>query len=530
MAAVASLPMTQAFGGFARTSLVPTAHVATRTSLAPKGRLCSCRIHSPSGCNCGKCQVSSSLALHKKSCGCSKCRNGRNVMLQMSEEPAAEPVAEAEPAAEPKAPAAKIPLEEFAVGQLVTGTVKSIASYGAFVDFGSTTDALLHVSNLRREFVSNVEDVVKRGDEIQVRIISMDTSKGQVGISLKDLDGSGPPPRQQRGGGGGRQKRDAEKSKTLRVISSSNYDRKQFVEGQVVSTPEFGAFVKVDASLFTLYDKPLYGEKEKEQLDDDEEDGGMDFAVYSLNDEEENSEEMLQLQAMAKGYYDQADEEDQDDEEEDPDEMMPLDEDDKVMRTYDAADMELVDLNEDDTSIMDEMSEGAEEQPEEDTKDIAAETETKEENAEPKPIESTITGFLEGLVHISQMSTDRVESVESFCKVGDTVQVRIKSTENGKLSLTMIDPENDPDFMRLLDFDLEASGDDGFNDFDDYVGGDFRAEDLQAFERDGSEGKYEVEDLGPFKNTFIMKPKQKSRKQKLAEREAERKAALGLEP
>merc|ERR1711976_374394 len=76
------------------------------------------------------------------------------------------------------------PISELEVGSYVDGTVKTITSYGAFVDIGAATDALLHVSRLSNEFVSNVEDVVKAGDKVNVRIAAIDAEKGQVAISM----------------------------------------------------------------------------------------------------------------------------------------------------------------------------------------------------------------------------------------------------------------------------------------------------------------------------------------------------------
>merc|ERR1712241_916739 len=82
-----------------------------------------------------------------------------------------------------KKPAGK-DLSEFSEGSTVKGTVKSLASYGAFVDVGATTDGLLHVSQLSTEFVSDVSDIVKEGQEVQVRIVKIDSVKGQIGLSM----------------------------------------------------------------------------------------------------------------------------------------------------------------------------------------------------------------------------------------------------------------------------------------------------------------------------------------------------------
>jgi small subunit ribosomal protein S1 len=64
------------------------------------------------------------------------------------------------------------------------GTVKRIELYGAFVDIGVGQDALLHISQLGKANVRNVEDVVKTGEEIAVFVLKVDPSAGRVQLSL----------------------------------------------------------------------------------------------------------------------------------------------------------------------------------------------------------------------------------------------------------------------------------------------------------------------------------------------------------
>jgi len=143
-----------------------------------------------------------------------------------------------------KKPAGK-DLSEFSEGSMVKGTVKSIASYGAFVDIGAATDGLLHVSQLSAEFVSDVNDVVSEGQEVEVRIVKIDSGKGQIGLSLmtEEEAASSKPSRPAKRGG----RRD-DSSAVLGALSEKGWDATVMVEGTVVSTVDFGAFVKVDAS------------------------------------------------------------------------------------------------------------------------------------------------------------------------------------------------------------------------------------------------------------------------------------------
>tara|TARA_Y100000385_G_scaffold26853_1_gene25503 strand:- start:6713 stop:8839 length:2127 start_codon:yes stop_codon:yes gene_type:complete len=72
-------------------------------------------------------------------------------------------------------------------GETYKGKVKSIMPYGAFVGIAPNTDGLLHVSELAWERVENVEDVLKEGQEIEVKLISIDPKSGKLKLSRKVL-------------------------------------------------------------------------------------------------------------------------------------------------------------------------------------------------------------------------------------------------------------------------------------------------------------------------------------------------------
>lgn len=119
----------------------------------------------------------------------------------------------------------------------IAGTVRSVMPYGAFVTLPDGNDGLLHISQISDTFTSNVEDLVKPGDEVQVRVIKVDMDKKQVALSMKDPSAK-PPPRQQRGGSG------VNKKEILKELAGK-YDEKTFVPGTVSSIMDFGAFVKL---------------------------------------------------------------------------------------------------------------------------------------------------------------------------------------------------------------------------------------------------------------------------------------------
>jgi len=164
-----------------------------------------------------------------------------------------------------KPPRKGTPLSELQVGASVEGKIKATTAYGAFVDIGAMTDALLHVSRLSDNFVAKVEDIVKAGDTVTVRIVSVDAEKNQIAVSMKSEEAEAKSAaareqrstraanpeaslarrkeRPQRSGGD----RDAQAA-TVAALLESGFDSDKMIEGEVVSTLDFGAFVRFDAS------------------------------------------------------------------------------------------------------------------------------------------------------------------------------------------------------------------------------------------------------------------------------------------
>ena len=73
------------------------------------------------------------------------------------------------------------------VGDVYTGTVRSVMPYGAFVNIGKGTDGLLHISEIKWERVENVEDVLKEGDKVEVKLTEIDAKSGKLRLSRKVL-------------------------------------------------------------------------------------------------------------------------------------------------------------------------------------------------------------------------------------------------------------------------------------------------------------------------------------------------------
>jgi small subunit ribosomal protein S1 len=75
-------------------------------------------------------------------------------------------------------------LDDLKPGMALKGTVKRLELYGAFVDVGVGHDGLLHISQLGKANVRNVEDVVKAGDEVTVYVMKVDKAAGRLAVSL----------------------------------------------------------------------------------------------------------------------------------------------------------------------------------------------------------------------------------------------------------------------------------------------------------------------------------------------------------
>ncbi|EAF1702142.1 polyribonucleotide nucleotidyltransferase [Listeria monocytogenes] len=77
-------------------------------------------------------------------------------------------------------------VREVEVGEVYTGKVRHIEKFGAFVELFKGTDGLVHISELAHERVGKVEDILKLGDEVTVKVIEVD-QQGRVNLSRKAL-------------------------------------------------------------------------------------------------------------------------------------------------------------------------------------------------------------------------------------------------------------------------------------------------------------------------------------------------------
>jgi uncharacterized protein len=78
-------------------------------------------------------------------------------------------------------------VEDLRIGMELPGIVTNITNFGAFVDIGVKQDGLVHISNIRNEYVKNPADVLKLHQHVKVKVISVDLVKKRIGLSMKEL-------------------------------------------------------------------------------------------------------------------------------------------------------------------------------------------------------------------------------------------------------------------------------------------------------------------------------------------------------
>ncbi|QNK86577.1 MULTISPECIES: 30S ribosomal protein S1 [Sporosarcina] len=76
-------------------------------------------------------------------------------------------------------------LDNLKEGEVLEGTVQRLATFGAFIDIGGI-DGLVHISQLSHDHIEKVSDVLKEGDKVNVKILSIDRDSERISLSIKD--------------------------------------------------------------------------------------------------------------------------------------------------------------------------------------------------------------------------------------------------------------------------------------------------------------------------------------------------------
>jgi small subunit ribosomal protein S1 len=115
-------------------------------------------------------------------------------------------------------------MEHLAEGAVLTGTVKNLTDYGAFVDLGGI-DGLLHITDMSWGRLTHPRDLVNVGDEIQVKVLKFDKDKQRVSLGFKQLT---PDPW---------------------LDAAERYPVGAKVHGRVLSVTDYGAFVELEQGI-----------------------------------------------------------------------------------------------------------------------------------------------------------------------------------------------------------------------------------------------------------------------------------------
>ncbi|MDZ5472058.1 S1 domain-containing post-transcriptional regulator GSP13 [Bacillus sp. 31A1R] len=75
--------------------------------------------------------------------------------------------------------------EKIEVGSVIKGKVTGIQPYGAFVALDENTQGLVHISEVTHGFVKDINEHLKVGDEVNVKVLSVDEAAGKIGLSIR---------------------------------------------------------------------------------------------------------------------------------------------------------------------------------------------------------------------------------------------------------------------------------------------------------------------------------------------------------
>lgn len=76
-------------------------------------------------------------------------------------------------------------IDDLHIGQELTGKVNNITAFGVFVDLGMKENGLIHISQLSERFISSPSEVVSIGQNVRVRVMDIDTSRGRIALTMK---------------------------------------------------------------------------------------------------------------------------------------------------------------------------------------------------------------------------------------------------------------------------------------------------------------------------------------------------------
>ncbi|MGP7816074.1 30S ribosomal protein S1 [Niallia sp. 01092] len=183
-------------------------------------------------------------------------------------------------------------LDSLEVGQTISGVVQRITDFGAFVDLGGI-DGLVHISQLSYEHISNPSDVVSEGQEVNVKVLSVDRNNDRISLSIKDTL---PGPWAQI----------AQKAAVGSIL-----------DGTVKRIVSYGAFIEVFPGVEGLVHISQIAHKhigtphevlkegqevQVKVLDVNEQEQRLSLSIKELTEKEQDDEEVYELPEESKGF------------------------------------------------------------------------------------------------------------------------------------------------------------------------------------------------------------------------------------
>ncbi len=77
-------------------------------------------------------------------------------------------------------------MSKFEVGSIVEGKVVKLKPFGAIVELDSSTQGLIHISQVANNFVQDIKDYLKEGDIVKIKIMSIDKQSGKISLSIRE--------------------------------------------------------------------------------------------------------------------------------------------------------------------------------------------------------------------------------------------------------------------------------------------------------------------------------------------------------
>ena len=76
-------------------------------------------------------------------------------------------------------------LEDLKPDMILTGTVRNVTDFGAFVDIGVHQDGLVHISQLSDRYIKHPSEAVSLGDVVRVKVLAVDVKKKRISLTMK---------------------------------------------------------------------------------------------------------------------------------------------------------------------------------------------------------------------------------------------------------------------------------------------------------------------------------------------------------